>query len=488
MKKLITKIKLITLASIVLPLTAMSADILKTDRFFTEKNYEQARQGYLEAANLGNPHAYYQLATIYYKGLGVEKDVLNALIYFSLAAEYKYHDAEKILNSMFSNISPEEKQSLTNILSKFNKNNGKQSVIAKYFPILNQKNLAHKITFEGKDALETKYHSDEYSDEYDDNSSSSFNEDGEEEYDDLTLLMSTPKQPFIIIDHDVAADGSIRNIADVQKIGFSKTLIDEFKLFPTQKPDFKNKSVEFVNRVYLGAASYNKFTLLEEDKKLYERIRRAAIKLKAGETLNEKYQYAMALQNFSWLSQEEGEVEQRLLELAKIGHPAAMYEYGFKLYREQKNIPEAIHWISEASKYGLARAEYRLANILLTSPWVQNDEKKALFWFESAVDKNHDAATIKAIDLKLTASDKSLHDLEGAIDYLSKIETSQANNPEYYYLLALSHKNRKNRDYTQVIQNLERAISMGQRANWDVSDWQALLTSLTTGRVFINDE
>ncbi|WP_448248765.1 tetratricopeptide repeat protein [Thalassotalea agariperforans] len=488
MKKFITKIKLITLAGIVLPLTAMSADILKTDRLFTEKNYEQAKQGYLEAASLGNPHAYYQLATIYLKGLGVEKDTLNALIYFSLAAEYKFHDAEQIINKMLSNVSPEEKQTLTNILSKFNESNGKQTVMAKYFPIINEKNLAYKVTFEGEPALETKYHSDEYSDNYEESYSTSFSEDGEEEYDDLALLMSTPKQPFIILDHDVAPDGSIRNIADVQIIGFTKSLIDEFKLFPTLKPDFNKRPVDFVNRVYLGAAGYSKFTLLEEDKKLYERIRRAAIKLKASESLNDKYQYAMALQNFPWLNQEDGEIESLLLALSKIGHPAAMYEYGFKLYREQKNIPEAIHWISEASKYGLARAEYRLANILLSSPWVENDEKKALFWFESAMEKNHDAATIKAIDLKLTANDKSLHDLEGAINYLSQIETSQANNPEYYYLLALSHKDRKNRDYTQVIQNLERAISMGQRANWDVSEWQDLLITLTTGRVFISDD
>ncbi len=115
----------------------------------------------------------------------------------------------------------------------------------------------------------------------------------------------------------------------------------------------------------------------------------------------------MALLNFPWLSQKEGEAEERLLALSIAGHPGAMYEYGMLLYREQRDIPVAIQWISQSSKYGLARAEYRLGKILTSSPWVEHDEEKALFWFESAMTKAHLPSAIRAIDIKLNATDKA---------------------------------------------------------------------------------
>lgn len=196
----------------------------------------------------------------------------------------------------------------------------------------------------------------------------------------------------------------------------------------------------------------------------------------------------MALQSFTWLTQEEGKVEQRLQDLSKQGHPLAMLEYGLKLYREQKDIPKAIEWISLAGSYGVSRAEYRLGKLLTTSPWVTYDEKKALFWFESTVKKGHIPATLKTIELKLTANDKSLHDQDRAEVLLERIAAAQTANPEYFYLLALSHKNRENRDYTQVISNLEKAIFMGQTKNWNVEEWQDLLAKLTRGNVYISDE
>ena len=63
-----------------------------------------------------------------------------------------------------------------------------------------------------------------------------------------------------------------------------------------------------------------------------------------------------------------------------------------------------------------------------------------------------------------------------------------ANNPEYFYLLGLSHRYRENRVFTNVVDNLRKAISLGQRKNWDVSDWEALLRDLTTGTVYIQDQ
>lgn len=469
------------IVTIVLPMTVFSADIFKADRQFKEQDYINAKVGYSEAAKLGNPHAYYQLATMYSKGLGVEKDALNALLNFSLASEYNFHNAQAIVDKMLNTMSAEQQASVGKILANYQKTQGKDKINQTYFPSINEKTLGKKVLFDGLPDQETKYIGDD-----DDILVNDYLENLPED-DEISLIMSTPPRPVIILEHDVNTDGSIRYYDQVQEIGSPLNLVKNYVMYPVRKPTFDGKPIDFVNRVYIGAATYSKFTLIDENEKLYQNIRLTRIKLEKGTTLQDQYQYAMLLLNFPWITQEEGEVEQRLLTLAEKGHPLAMLEYGMKLYREQREIPHAIDWIAQASKYGIQRAEYRIAKILQTSPWVHHDDKKALFWYEVAMEKGHSAATLRATEIKLTSKDKTLYDLPTAINYLAQVAESESNNPEYYYLLALSHKDRENRDFTKVVDNLQTAINKGRIQNWDVSEWQSLLTRLTTGSVYITD-
>ncbi|MFP3624908.1 hypothetical protein, partial [Burkholderia sp. SIMBA_051] len=58
---------------------------------------------------------------------------------------------------------------------------------------------------------------------------------------------------------------------------------------------------------------------------------------------------------------------------------------------------------------------------------------------------------------------------------------------EYYYLLALSYRDRKKRDFSKFVSNMRTAISRGNSVNWDTSEWQTLLDKSTIGTVYITD-
>ncbi|MDQ9093920.1 sel1 repeat family protein [Pseudoalteromonas haloplanktis] len=466
--------------------TLTAADILKTDSYFTAQHYDLAKSGYLEAAQLGNPHAYYQLARIYAKGLGVEQDIINALIYYSLAAEYNYFDAQKVIDNTLLKLPTESQAAFKKVMNDYKSKQGKSVIDAKYFPVLKQATITARVTFDDKAQLEPVF----YSEDFVDNSIANMNNLAiEEGGNEDAFFMSTPKEPYLILDIDIAPDGSVRNYFEVQKLGGPVSrLIEEFVHFPQPKPSINGHHIDFVHRVFLGAAGHSKSTLVNENEQMYSQILRVARKLAKGESLNERYQHAMALLNFPWLTQEEGEAEKKLLALANIGHPGAMYEYGLLLYREQRDIPTAINWISQSSKYGLVRSEYRLGMILNSSPWVQQDQRKALFWFSSAMNKGDINSAIRAIDIKLNAKDKSLIDVESAVLDLQEIEHKHANNPEYYYLLALSFRDRKARDFSKFVSNMRTAIKRGNSANWDTSEWQALLDRSTVGRVYITEQ
>lgn len=472
-------IRAILLFGLLIPTGSNAANIFKADAHFTAKNYKLAEEAYLNAAKIGNPHALYQLGSMYHKGLGVEKDTLNALIYIARAADLGLEPAETALSKMLAGFNQDQRLAVKKILER--DSNYKNSIERKYYPLVNQTAIKRNITFEGQNQLSNQYFSDDLIEDIDEYALDDFSED------EFYSPMTSTKEPFLIIDHDVATDGSVRNITIVQEFGFSQTLLKAYSLFPLPKPSFESQAVEFAHRVSLGSAVFNKFTLIEKNEALYSSIFRHYKKLKKGTSLNDRYLLTMALQNFPWLDNEETDLAANFLELAKQGHPGAMFEYGYLLLRKQENIPEAVKWIGLASSYGLARAEYRLGKLLTTSPWVELDEQKALFWFESAAQKDHVAAALKAAELKLQTTNKSILDIDGAVNLLKQIADKQQSNPEYFYVLALSHRYRENRDFTQVVKNLEKAILMGSNINWDVSEWQNLLSTLTEGKVYITE-
>lgn len=479
MKAKISKLSLVSVLVCLMPFKLLSADLLKANDDFIAEQYESAKEGYLAGAKLGSAHAYYQLGTMNLKGLGGKKNIIDALIYFSLAAEKNYHNAEAILNKMLGELPEQQRHQIKSVLAD-HKNKQAESH-KQYFPIIKTDTLNQKITFDGEAELDNEFYTDDLEEELGIDLVSSFDEESE----DSEIPLLTTQEPFIIVEHDVAKDGSIRYLSEAQKFGSARKYIEAYQLFPLAKPEFNGQPVEFVHRTFMGTALYDQFYIMDKQPSLYRQVRRISKKAEESDALAVQYQYAMALLNFEWLQKKPNQAETLLAELAKKGHPGAMHEYGMKLYREQKQIDKAIYWISEASKFGLTRSEYRLARILQTSPWVVHDDKKALFWYESAISKGDAASTVKAAEIKLTSQNNELRDINGAIKYLESVKVSQRNNPEYFYLLALSYKDREQRDFKLVVKYLEQAIRMGNRANWDTSEWQDLLSRLTTGRVTI---
>lgn len=471
-----------------------SVDIFKTDAHFTSKNYKLAYQGYVDATERGNPHAHYQLAQMYFKGLGVEKDLLNAILHYAYAAEYDFHNSQNVLNSILASLPAESQEKVSKVISQFITTQGKATIDAKYFPKVLEQYLSQQLTFGEGEELQTKFYADDYDIEdylISETSSADF-DDEESTGDELLAIITPPKPPFLIVDHDIHTDGSVRHYREVQKLGGNfdgaRDLLEGLTLFPLAPPSLDGQPVEFASRAYMGAAVHDKFTLVNDYEEIYRGVIMRVKKLKAENTLNARYEYASAMVNFPWLEENEGDAERIYLELANLGHSPAMFEYGLLLYRQQKDLDEAIRWIGEAAKYGLIRAEYRIGKILQSSPWVEQDEQKALYWFKSAAKKGVNMAKIRATDIMLTSSDPNLIDLPTAKSYLSELESSESQNPEYFYLLARSLMLEQKKDFKTIFEHLRKAISLGQLTNWDVGEWEDLLNTMMQGNITISSE
>lgn len=508
----------------ILVCTASANNAFKGDALYQQNNFEQALTAYIAAAEMGSPHVYYQLGAMYYKGQGTKPNYLSALLWFSLAAEYQFSDSEKIFNQLFDNIDEKDKTNIHTLIDDFKQKYGKQKIHDKYLPELITANLEKTVTFGGEGSYETendasdklfgitssnKLTDDEFDDFNDLDDADPFaifddldavdeeNEDENQTEGGGALIQDAPEKknpldlPYLaVIDYDVAPDGSIRNINKIYsegRAGNIKTAMYDYSLLTLGKPTFDGKRVNFINRGYIGINRYDLMEIRGKHKDIYDWVRRSVRKLEKSDSSHDKYKLAMLMQYYPWFPQEKGQSVSLLKELAELGHVNSQYEYGLYLYREQTDVAEAIKWLSLAGQFGMADAQYRLARILQESPWVVTDERKALFWYENAAKKGHSAAILKTAELKLLANDESLRNQAEAIDILNNIEQVQSKNPDYNYLVAVSHLDGKFRDFTKVVKYLRFAISRGRTLNWDVSKWEEQLSQWTTGKVFIND-
>jgi TPR repeat protein len=524
--KKISNLIITTLSSSMIMMNiATASNAFEADDFYQQQDYEQARIAYLAAAEVGSPHVYYQLGTMYYKGQGTKTNTLNALLWFSLASEYQFNDSEQIVAQLMNNVDEKHRADVELLINNFKYKYGKQQVANKYLPVLITANLNKKVTFGGEGVHDTRNDetdrlfgitstnklSDAEFDDFNDlddlspfdvfntwDTEDTFGDEDENELGDGGALIQdapTKKSPLDLpflatIDYDVAPDGSIRNIDKVYgegRAGNIKTAIYNYSLLTLAKPTFDGKRVNFINRGHIGIHRYDLMQIRGKHKNIYDWVRRYIKKLEKDDTPQNNYKRAMLMLYYPWFPQEEGQAASLLEKLAEKGHVKSQYEYGLYLYREQIDIEQAIKWLSLASQYGDSNAQYHLAKILNESPWVVNDEKKSLFWYEESAKMGHLTALLKSAELKLLASDESLRDQSEAIDTLKNIESSLNSNPEYHYLTAISHLKGEYRDFPKVIKHLRIAISRGHTLNWDVSKWEDQLAQWTTGIVTIND-
>ncbi|TRX53162.1 tetratricopeptide repeat protein [Thalassomonas sp. M1454] len=475
------------------PVNSSASSIDQADIYFQQKQYQLALKQYMDLADVGNARAYYQLGAMYYNGLGIEASSSNAVIWFALAAESNFENSAEIVADLLSRASEPDRVKLEEIITVFKDKYGKQGVQRKYFPEFKQGLLEQKIVFGGGDSLDPNYIVDDELSLPENDDFETFDEEnfGEDELSNedpfassansnkLNLLINRPY--MLVVDYDIEPDGSRRYFEEIQTIGNPKKGLEDLSNNNAIEPTFNGKKVSFIQRSYLGIANYNKFEVREQYNFLYSKVRKYVRHLADSENPVDKYNYAMALLNFTWLTQEEGQAEALLKSSADAGVALAQLEYGLLLYREQRDIKLGIEFITKAAQQGLIRAEYRLGKIILDSPWVVNDNKKALFWLDNAAQKEHIAASLKAANLKLIAKDKTLLDVSGAIDYLDRLSATEQANPEYHYLQALAHNNMRPRKLSVAVTYIREAIAMGEDRDWDVTHWQNTLKRWTSG-------
>ncbi|WP_158968117.1 SEL1-like repeat protein [Paraglaciecola sp. L3A3] len=498
--KIISRALILT-GTILLSAGLNARDLLLADHYFAEKKYELALKEYKLIADVGNPRAYYQLGVIHFNGFWVETNFLESLIWFSLAAEQDYKDSKQLVEKLFAQISVKQKEQVANIVADYLLNFGKTSVTDKFYPSINEINLGKKVVVvDNSDRFIGDLAGDEQdtAEEFDelagfaDSDDLGFSDQFNTAVDPLGISVGSSAASlnlpyFLIVDYDIETDGSRRNLVPVTSYGYIKDILYTISSTGVAEPTLEQQPVPFIGRSYQGSASYGKSLFRDKTPILYRRIRRLALQLQNQSTPIGKYQYAHTLMSYTWLNATDEKINQLLKESSEAGVIQAQLEYGLKLYRDQDDIKSAVKWILEAAKQTNTEAEYRLGKILLNSPWVIKDEKKAVMWLESAANKRHVAAIKDVVYLRLLADDQSLRNTKEAIRLLDGLTETQNRDPVYHYLRAVSHTKSETRQLSTAFKHMRTAISLANDLDWNTDEWQAWLQQWTEGVVTVQD-
>jgi len=482
-------------------------NIEQADSHYKKQQYELALNEYLRAAAVDEPKAFYQLGVMHYKGLGVEKDSVKALVWFSLAANFNYDNAKEVVENLFKHANKEDKnmlnQQVSNVKSKLKKN----ALYLDYMPDLNKINLNSKIRFGDEDELdpaELLKESETFGISMfgvDVNSSSSISSSGPDgglgggsagsDINAGILDVDVAQSFYLIAEYDIAPDGSIRNVIAKESSGNEEAnhALYDLRRSTIENPTLLEKQAYFAGMSYRGIASFNKHRMKHRYAYLYKTVRKQRTALQESEDSVDSYKYAMLLQTFPWLASNKAQAMAALKKAAEKGFPLAEYQYGLKLYQQQTDPQQAIHWIGQSAKNGVKQAQYRLGDLLKNSPWIIQDEKKAIFWFEEAARQGHIIAKQKVAEIKILTTDEQLKDITGGAFDLAEIEQHQNKDPQYQYLQAMAQSQMENRNLPKAVKHIRRAISYGKSLNWDVTAWQEQLKNWTSGgSVTIQDD
>ena len=169
--------------------------------------------------------------------------IRRIMVWFSLAAERHYDNAAEIVETLMASIPVQQQARMQSYILAFQKRFGQSSVNAKYFPELNKQNLSARISFAGETELSGEYTSLDddmgvFSSDISSQESAidaSFGDDGDDEFGEDSFdpfaaasgstddeLFNKPY--FLVVDYDIAPDGSRRDFVTVQSIGSRKKI------------------------------------------------------------------------------------------------------------------------------------------------------------------------------------------------------------------------------------------------------------------------
>ncbi len=118
----------------------------QTDQYFKDGNYKAAFKGYIDLAETNDKYAQYKLAYMYYMGVYVEKDLIEAFAWSYVASENKQKKYINFYEDISKQISGEELANAQQLAIDYRKKSGNLSVLLSLKSLMSKKSICERDT------------------------------------------------------------------------------------------------------------------------------------------------------------------------------------------------------------------------------------------------------------------------------------------------------------------------------------------------------
>jgi len=451
--------KLFTAAILFLSLTLSlqtKADMLTATLDYNTGKYLPALDEFQRLAKLGHKDAIYNIGVMYLFGQGVNKNLVMAHSWFSLAADYGLDDARsaaRLIEQELTN--KDDPEILNNSLKKLNQQFGYSHYQNTLLPVFNDKQyqITANIPPLRIHKVDAKYPKEAYEKGIEGWVWLEFDVDESGAVKDVDIIDAFPNKTF---------NRSIYNA--VRRWRYEPLMV------AGQAKSYSSRSLLYHFTTFKGKRYQASFS---QQKKSYQKKINQLIE--GAEQGNALVQYYIA----NWLVADEHNATRLLrshwqqatagsdllLASAINGYPNSQYRLGSNLLRgeyTQADRQKGLNWLLNAAQSGFSYAQYRLGRELLDKQTLEYDADKAKRWLKSAAEQGHFRALRDLIAIEL-----AVNNYTDAAQYLKLALKQDDEHPDL--LLAQAKILQQQKQYALSNKKASEALKQAKSRQWYLS-------------------
>jgi len=434
------------------------ADFPTAKALFEKGEYALAKPQLETLAELGHLEAQFLLSKMYAEGLGVDPDMNLAYAWTLIARERNHPEADKQYRLLRTKLT--SRMEGKEVFSSLNSQYGKDALESNLYPTANRY-IATDSRVRPISQPEPEY---------------------------PTYYERAGVSAWAIVHYDINEDGRTDNvnvIASFPVDALTEQVIQTVKNWRFEPPkDLYGEPIRVEAQAHtfkIKAAANSKTRKFEREQAEYIEAILAAAKAESA-----KYQYLYAVLAENRIVTDASPM-QWYLQAAINGYPKAQYRLAQCLVTGngcERDPNKAVNWLAITADSGDAKAAYLLAQELLDSNNVKYDPRKAAGYLEVAALQEYMPAIAEYAALLAMSDDPTIRDPSKALRLAEQGRAIDANNPNLLSTIGVAYieLGQKGRGESMLRQAVEEA----RKRNWSIENFEDLLMDYLVSAVDSN--
>ena len=449
------------------------ADFTHAEKHYQQAEYTKSFDEYHKLAKLGNIRAQYRIAVMYFDGIGVDKNAINAYAWSKTAGSSK-SSTKELSDKIAKTLDANEFDKANTLKDQFISNYGIIATKTSLGPIFAESASQHNNIF-----TEYGVHNDSNYNRVEINKENN----AKLEYPKKALNKSS--RGWVDLYFNIYPNGKIQDISVLQQYPhelFASAAVEyvqqiTFEFYLDNKRVTPNEKIISIQRFKFGE-EYKSSLVGRKTKRKISEIYHSAAK----GNIEDQYQYTnlfYTILNKTGMTTEK-KINSWLFKASRYGFDLAQYRLGRNIYFGNSCIEDqqkGFDWVIRSAQRNNNKAQYFAYQILKNNPKINNTSgKSAHEWLTTSAENNSDISQFIVAKHIVAKDELSNQEIDLATQYLDNYAINVGKTIDWYEIkikLLITKK-----QFKEAKKPLKTAIKMAKKANWDLTELTKLKNTI----------